>query len=54
MLIGPDGIVRLHHIGSGPADRPGVDVILQVIYPDLLFRPALGYFKLSLDDGGKI
>jgi hypothetical protein len=28
VLIDPEGIVRLHHIGSGPADRPKVDSIL--------------------------
>lgn len=31
VLIDPDGIVRLHHIGDGPADRPTVDLIVQVI-----------------------
>ena len=29
VLIDPDGIVRLHHIGEGPADRPPVEVILE-------------------------
>ncbi len=29
VLIDPQGIVRLHHVGSGPADRPQVDTILQ-------------------------
>lgn len=29
VLIDPEGIVRLHHVGSGPADRPKVDTILQ-------------------------
>jgi AhpC/TSA antioxidant enzyme len=29
VLIDPAGIVRLHHIGEGPADRPPVEVILK-------------------------
>lgn len=28
VLIAPDGIVRFHHIGSGPADRPSVESVL--------------------------
>lgn len=31
VLIDPDGIVRLHHIGEGPADRPAVETILNMI-----------------------
>jgi peroxiredoxin len=31
VLIDPDGIVRLHYVGDGPADRPSVDSILSVI-----------------------
>jgi hypothetical protein len=31
VLIGPDGIVALHHIGVGPADRPAVEKILERI-----------------------
>jgi hypothetical protein len=31
VLIDPDGIVRLHHVGAGPADRPDVATILQKI-----------------------
>ena len=31
VLIDPEGIVRLHHVGTGPADRPAVDAILQTI-----------------------
>jgi hypothetical protein len=31
ILIDPAGIVRLHHVGNGPADRPPVDRILGVI-----------------------
>lgn len=29
VLIDPEGIVRLHHVGSGPADKPKIDTILQ-------------------------
>ena len=28
VLIDPAGIVRLHHVGDGPADRPAVDELL--------------------------
>ena len=28
VLIDPAGVVRLHHIGSGPADRPTVATVL--------------------------
>lgn len=28
VLIDPAGIVRLHHVGSGPADRPSVATLL--------------------------
>lgn len=28
VLIDPAGIVRLHHVGAGPADRPAVAAIL--------------------------
>jgi hypothetical protein len=31
VLIDPDGIVTLHHIGIGPADRPAVKSILERI-----------------------
>jgi hypothetical protein len=31
VLIDPDGIVQLHHVGEGPADRPDVESILQAI-----------------------
>lgn len=31
ILIDPDGIVQLHHVGEGPADRPKVEKILQII-----------------------
>ena len=31
VLIDPNGIVQMHHVGKGPADRPSVEMILQVI-----------------------
>ena len=31
VLIDPDGIVRLHHVGNGPADRPSVEDILALL-----------------------
>jgi AhpC/TSA antioxidant enzyme len=31
VLIDPGGIVRLHHVGKGPADRPTVKAILSRI-----------------------
>jgi alkyl hydroperoxide reductase subunit AhpC len=31
VLIDPAGVVQLHHIGEGPADRPSVENILKVI-----------------------
>ena len=30
ILIDPGGVVRIHHVGSGPADRPSVESILEV------------------------
>lgn len=38
VLIDPAGIVRLHHIGQGPADRPSVEQILQVVTGRLRLR----------------
>ena len=29
VLIDPAGIVRLHHVGTGPADRPSVAAIVE-------------------------
>lgn len=37
VLIDPAGIVRLHHIGEGPADRPAVASILRLV-PDGVHR----------------
>lgn len=31
VLIDPDGVVRLHHIGRGPADRPSVEAIVTCV-----------------------
>ena len=31
VLVDRSGVVRLHHVGSGPADRPGVDAMLDVV-----------------------
>jgi hypothetical protein len=31
VIIDPEGVVRLHHIGEGPADRPSVEQILTVV-----------------------
>ncbi len=33
VLIDPDGIVSLHHIGAGPADRPTAGSLLRRIPP---------------------
>lgn len=33
VLIDPSGIVRLHHVGVGPSDRPSVKAILSRIVP---------------------
>ena len=33
VLIDPGGIVRLHHVGEGPADRPAVETILRKVKP---------------------
>lgn len=30
VLIDPAGIVRVHHVGAGPADRPSVEELLRV------------------------
>lgn len=31
VLIDPDAIVRIHHVGSGPADRPKVSDLLETV-----------------------
>ena len=34
VLIDPEGIVRLHHVGDGPADRPPVQALLDIVRRD--------------------
>ncbi len=31
VLIDPEGIVRMHHVGNGPADRPEAEEIFKII-----------------------
>ncbi len=31
VVIDPAGVIRLHHIGSGPGDRPDIDSVLAMI-----------------------
>ena len=31
VLIDPDGVVRLHHVGDGPADRPTIEAIRRLL-----------------------
>lgn len=31
VLIDPEGVVRVHHVGSGPADRPSVEALLRIV-----------------------
>ncbi len=31
VLIDPKGIVRLHHVGNGPADRPSIATLLDAV-----------------------
>jgi hypothetical protein len=31
VLIDPEGMVRLHHVGEGPADRPSLALIMEKI-----------------------
>ena len=31
VLVDPEGIVRLHHVGEGPADRPSMKKIFSVV-----------------------
>ena len=33
VLIDPIGIVSLHHVGAGPADRPAIETILNRVHP---------------------
>ena len=31
VLVDPEGIVRLHYVGKGPAHRPSVDAIIRAV-----------------------
>jgi hypothetical protein len=31
VLVDPDGVVRLRHVGRGPADRPAVATLLELV-----------------------
>jgi hypothetical protein len=31
VLIDPEGIVRVHHVGTGPADRPSVSSLPEIV-----------------------
>jgi hypothetical protein len=33
VLVDPAGVVRLHHVGNDPADRPPVEAILALVPP---------------------
>ncbi len=35
VLIAPDGTIRVHHVGAGPADRPTVAELLAVVRESL-------------------
>ncbi len=39
VLISPEGMVRLHHICKGPADRPEIEEIIQIVEQD---QPGVG------------
>ncbi len=39
VLIDPNGIVRMHYVGDGPADRPAIDSILHRVHPHRATRP---------------
>jgi alkyl hydroperoxide reductase subunit AhpC len=34
VVIDPSGVVRLHHVGSGPADRLSIEQLLEAVRPD--------------------
>lgn len=51
VLIDPRGIVSLHHIGMGPADRPAIETILSKVHSvrrHELISPPLPRQPLSL------
>lgn len=41
VLIDPGGMVRLHHVGKGPADRPSLAQLLQTIRATQIAAPAM-------------
>lgn len=47
VLIDPAGIVRLHHVGHGPADRPPVEAILRTIDRSQAPHPGITSSTLS-------
>lgn len=40
VLLNPEGVVRLHHISRGPADRPSIDSLLALVGEARNARPA--------------
>ena len=49
VLIDPGGMVRLHHVGEGPADRPSVAQLLKAIRTAQSAAPAM--LKGGKDEG---
>ena len=39
VLIDPEGIVQMHHVGRGPSDRPSVSTISEVVLAATERRP---------------
>jgi len=39
VLVDPAGVVRLHHVGNGPADRPSVQSLLDVVSSSVKRKP---------------
>ena len=35
VLIDPEGMVRLHHIAKGPADRPEIENVIRIVESEL-------------------
>lgn len=51
VLIDPSGIVRLQHVGKGPADRPAVHTIIDVVRHS--YRPE-GNSRIAEDSTGRL
>lgn len=53
VLVDPTGMVRLHYVGRGPADRPSVDLILKRIdtqqHDQVMTTPGTGVQRPSCD-----